>query len=114
MKQTFLFFFATLFAFQSFSQTETASKIPLDGMDLTWLNGGDRRDSSVFHNKYFAPSILLDANYTYSFNNPIDNTVVGSTALARNNEMELSGLHFGGDFTYKNARARIMTQFIAI
>lgn len=27
---------------------------------------------------------MVDANYTYSFRNPIDNTLVGSTALARN------------------------------
>ena len=53
----------------------------------------------------------MDINYTHSFNNPNDNTVVGSTALARNNEIQLSALHFGGDITYKNARARFMTQF---
>jgi hypothetical protein len=91
--------------------TPPEEKIPFDGMDMTWQNGSDRRDSSVFHNKYFNPSILIDANYTHSFNNPNDNTVVGSTALARNNEMELSGVHLGGDFTYKGARGRIMTQF---
>lgn len=61
--------------------------------------------------KYFTPSILVDVNYTYSFNNPNDNTVVGSTALSRNNEVQLSALHFGGDFYYKGARARFMTQF---
>ncbi|NCX95221.1 MAG: porin [Chitinophagia bacterium] len=86
-------------------------KIPFEGMDFTWQNGSDRRTQSVFHNPYFTPCIMLDANYTYSFNNPVDNTVVGSTALARNNEMELSSATIGGDFNYNNARARIMTQF---
>jgi hypothetical protein len=86
-------------------------KIPFDGIDMTWQNGNDRRDSSIFNWKYFIPSLLVDVSYSYSFNNPIDNTVVGSTALARDNEIQLSALHFGGDFTYKNARARIMTQF---
>jgi hypothetical protein len=85
---------------------------PFEGIDQTWQNGNDRRDSSVFKNmKYFTPSLLMDVNYTHSFNNPNDNTVVGSTALARNNEVELSALHFGGDFNYENARARFMTQF---
>lgn len=85
---------------------------PFEGIDATWQNGNDRRDSSIFNQiKYFSPSILLDINYTHSFNNPNDNTVVGSTALARNNEIELSALHFGGDFNYKNARGRFMTQF---
>lgn len=89
-----------------------AQKVPFEGIETSWQNGSDRRDSSVFNQiKYFTPSILLDVNYTYSFNNPIDNTVVGSTALARNNEVQLSALHFGGDFTYQGARARFMTQF---
>jgi len=83
-----------------------------EGIDITWANGSDRRTKNIWKDlKYFTPSILIDVNYTYSFNNPIDNTVVGSTALARNNEVQLSALHFGGDFYYKGARARIMTQF---
>lgn len=86
--------------------------MPFEGIDQTWQNGSDRRDSSVFNNlKYFSPSIFLDVNYNYSFNDPIDHSVIGSTALARHNELQLSALHFGGDFTYQNARARIMTQF---
>jgi hypothetical protein len=85
---------------------------PFEGIDQTWQNGNDRRDSPVFGNlKYFTPSVLMDVNYTYSFNDPNDNTVIGSTALARNNEVQLSALHFGGDLSYKNARARVMTQF---
>lgn len=93
-------------------QAKTQDKVPFQGIDQTWHNGSDRRDSSIFNgNKYFSPSILLDINYNYSFNNPIDNTVVGSTALARHNEIQLSALHFGGDFNYRQTRARIMTQF---
>lgn len=92
-------------------QDTTKPKIPFDGIDMTWQNGNDRRDSSVFKGVYFIPSILLDVNYNYSFNNPIDNTVIGSTAMARHNEVQLSALHLGGDFTYQNAHARIMTQF---
>ncbi len=84
---------------------------PFDNMDQSWMNGNDRRDSSVFHIPYFSPEIFVDANVTYSGNNPVDHTVVGSTALARNNEMELSQLGFGGDFNYNGARARFMTQF---
>lgn len=87
-------------------------KIPFEGIDQTWQNGADRRDSSVFKGmKYFIPAVLIDFNYTYSFNNPIDNTVVGSTALARHNEMQLSAVHLGGDFAVGNVHARIMTQF---
>src|SRR5882672_12852991 len=94
----------------TFAQGEV--KTPFEGIDQTWQNGADRRDSSVFKAiKYFTPTILIDVNYNYSFNNPIDNTVVGSTALARCNEMQLAALHFGGDFSVDNVRGRIMTQF---
>ncbi|WP_233259737.1 porin [Chitinophaga sp. S165] len=90
----------------------TTEKVPFDGIDQTWQNGNDRRENPAFQNmKFFTPSIMMDINYTHSFNNPNDNTVVGSTALARNNEVQLSALHFGGDFYYKGARARVMTQF---
>lgn len=85
---------------------------PFEGIDMTWQNGSDRRTDNIWKDmKYFTPSILLDVNYTYSLNHPIDNTVVGSTALARNNEVQLAAMHFGGDFAYQGARARIMTQF---
>ena len=101
-----------LFGIKVAAQTDNSPKIPFDGIDASWQNGNDRRDSSVFKDMpYFTPSILIDVNFTHSFNNPNDNTVVGSTALARNNEVQLSALHFGGDLTYKNARARFMTQF---
>lgn len=84
---------------------------PLEGMDCSWWNGGDRRPTPTLAGKYFTPTVMLDANYTYSFNDPIDNTVVGSTALARNNEMQVSAAHLGGDFYYNGARAHIVTQF---
>ncbi len=85
-------------------------KIPFDGIETNWQNGSDRRDSTVFKGTYFIPSIMLDINYTHSFNNPIDNTVIGSTALARNNEIQLSHLLLGGDLNYGNAHARVMLQ----
>ena len=88
-----------------------ASQIPFEGMDQSWQNGNDRRDTSIFNNPFFTPCILVDANATHSFNNPIDHTVVGSTALARNDEMEVSCAAIGGDFSYGGARGRIMTQF---
>lgn len=110
MKRTVLS--ALLIATSGLAMAQQEEKIPFEGIDQTWQNGNDRRDSSIFKDmKYFTPSILIDANYTYSFNDPIDNTVVGSTALARHNEVQVSAVHLGGDFNYNNTRARIMTQF---
>lgn len=94
------------------TKSSAQGKLPFAGIDQTWQNGSDRRDSSVFKNlPYFTPAILIDVNYNYSFNNPIDHTVVGSTALARHNEIQVAAVHFGGDFNVGDVRARIMTQF---
>jgi hypothetical protein len=80
--------------------------------DFSWLNGTSRKTSpSILDTKYFTGDVTLDINYTHSFNKPIDNTVVGSTALARDNEAQLSFLGFGGDFHVDNVRGRIMMQF---
>lgn len=85
---------------------------PFEGLDMSWANGNDRRTKNIWKDsKFFVPSVFVDVNYNYSFNNPIDNTAIGSTAIARHDEIQISALHFGGDFYYKNARARIMTQF---
>ena len=94
-----------------FSQANLTDKKPFSDIDVSWQNGSDRRDSVIWDGKYFTPSFMIDINYNYAFNNPIDNTVVGSTALARSNEVQLSSVNLGGDFVYKNAHARIMTQF---
>jgi hypothetical protein len=101
----------------AFSQEDTIPLLnkqkgePLEGMDCTWWNGGDRRTRPTLAGKYFTPVVMVDASYSYAFNDPIDNTVVGSTAIARNNEMQISAVHLGGDFNYNNARAHIVTQF---
>lgn len=109
-----LFTFITALGIAQEDTTELFNKQkgePLDGMDCTWWNGGDRRSKPTLASKYFTPVVMVDANYSYSFNDPIDNTVVGSTALARCNEMQISAVHLGGDFNYRNARAHIVTQF---
>lgn len=112
MKKTLYGVIALLTPFMSVAQnTPAKSQIPFEGMDQTWQNGSDRRDSSVLQTKYVTGIVMVDANATYSFANPIDHTVVGSTALARNNEMELSLACLGGEFNYHNARGRILTQF---
>ncbi len=109
MKKTLLIFFTAIAT--QLSAQDTTARVPFAGMDVTWQNGSDRRQAPVLQTRYFTGSVMLDANYTHSFNNPIDNTVVGSTALARNNETEISFASLGGEFNYENAHAKIMTQF---
>jgi hypothetical protein len=78
--------------------------------DFTWLNGNNRQKNTLLDSKYFTGSITIDVNYTQSNHTPIDNTVVGSTALARNNEVQVAYVGLGGDFHWNNVRGRFMTQ----
>jgi hypothetical protein len=79
--------------------------------DFTWLNGNNRQKTAILDTPYFTPEYLLDVNYTASTNHPLDHTVSGSTALSRDREITMQFMGFGGDFHYKAARARLMTQF---
>ena len=84
---------------------------PLGYADFSWVNGQNRQTSKLLDNAYFTGDFTFDMNYTRSNQNPIDNTVLGSTALARNGEIDVSFVGIGGDFHYDNVRGRIMTQF---
>jgi hypothetical protein len=79
--------------------------------DFTWLNGSSRQTTRLLDTKYFTPQLDVDVNYTYSFNHPIDHTVVGSTALARDNEVEIAFIGLGGDVHAGNVRARLLLQY---
>lgn len=80
--------------------------------DFTWVQGNNRQDSALLQGKYFTGSMTIDCNYNYSFNHPIDHTNSGSTATFRSNELNVSYIEAGGDFTHPSgARARLMLQF---
>jgi hypothetical protein len=100
-----------LLTIPSHAQAPDTTKVPFAGRDMTWHNGNDRRDAPSLVSKYVTGIVMLDVNYTHSFNNPNDNTVVGSTALARNNEVQVSSAALGGEFNYGGARGRVITQF---
>ncbi len=89
---------------------EEAASEPFAFGDFTWLNGNNRQHSALLDSKYFTGSFIIDVNYNYSFNRPIDHTNVGSTATFRSNEIDLSFIAFGGDFHYGNARGRLFLQ----
>ncbi|WP_428330127.1 outer membrane beta-barrel protein [Mucilaginibacter sp.] len=92
-------------------KTANANSQPFSFADFSWLNGNNRQSSKLLDNAYFTGDFTFDLNYTRSNNNPIDNTVAGSTALARNNEIDVNYIAIGGDFHYDHIRGRIMTQF---
>jgi hypothetical protein len=79
--------------------------------DFGWLNGANRQHRALLDSPVFTGSFLLDLNYAYSFNHPVDDTVVGSTALSRSDELTIQFVGFGGDLHWEHARGRFMTQF---
>ena len=94
------------------NDSTTAASEPFAFGDFSWLNGTSRKTSPpAFDSKYFTGDVTFDFNYSHSYNHPIDNTVVGSTALARNNELQLSFMGIGGDIHVNNVRGRVMMQF---
>jgi Putative beta-barrel porin-2, OmpL-like. bbp2 len=84
---------------------------PFAFADFTWLTGNARTKDTPYATKFFTPEIRSDANYTYDFRHPQDDTISGSSEVFRSSEVQLTQLGVGGDFHYDNVRARVMTQF---
>ncbi|MGC2110203.1 MAG: outer membrane beta-barrel protein [Candidatus Korobacteraceae bacterium] len=84
---------------------------PFSFADFSWLNGNSRIKEVPFDTKFFTPEIRVDANYTYDFHHPKDDTIGGSSEIFRSEEFQVTQMGVGGDFHYDNVQARIMTQF---
>jgi len=93
------------------SQAKTPVKEPFAFADFTWMTGNSRQKFSVLDTKAFTGEFRADINYIAQFNHPKDHTIVGSTEVGREGEIQLQQLGIGGDFHYGNARGRLMTQF---
>ena len=90
---------------------EPAPPDPFAFADFSWVPGNAGGSERALQTKYFTGEVRVDTAYHYSFNHPKDNTLGGSTEVFRSNEVSLTHIGFGGDFTFKNIQARIMTQF---
>ncbi len=84
---------------------------PFAFADFTWLSGNPRTKEAPLDTKMFTGEFRLDTNFTYSFNKPQDDTIVGSSEIFRSGEFQVTQLGIGGDFHYDNVRGRLMTQF---
>ena len=93
------------------TQAKAPVKEPFAFADFTWLTGNSRQKFSVLDTKAFTGEFRADINYVNQFNHPKDHTIVGSTEVGREGEIQLQQLGIGGDFHYGNARGRLMTQF---
>jgi hypothetical protein len=84
---------------------------PFAFADFSWAPGNKAPSESPLKWGPFTGELRVDTAYHYSFNNPKDNTISGSSEVFRHNEFQLTQLGIGGDFLYKNVQARLMTQF---
>src|SRR4051812_38559495 len=79
--------------------------------DFSWLPGGAGPSDHPLSYGPFTGEVRIDTAYHFSFANPIDNTLGGSSEVFRHNELQVTQIGFGGDFFYKGVMARLMTQF---
>ena len=91
--------------------SEEPKPVPFSFADFSWLSGNPRTTESPLQIKGFTGEFRADVNYNYSFNDPVDNTIVGSTEVLRSGEFTLTQLGVGGDFDWDNVQGRVMTQF---
>jgi hypothetical protein len=79
--------------------------------DLSWAPGNYAPSKSVLKWGPFTGEVRADVVYHWETEKPKDNTIVGSSEAFRSDEVQLTQLGVGGDFYYKGAMARLMTQF---
>lgn len=93
------------------------TKIPFDGIDISWINGQNRQTNFplVLKDKNDQTIITavayLDTYVNYDFNNPIDNTHTISSTIGRNNEFTLNLASIGIETNYKNIIGRLWLQY---
>jgi hypothetical protein len=84
---------------------------PFAFADFSWAPGNYGASERPLTFGPFTGELRLDTVFHYSFANPKDNTISGSSEVFRSNELQVTQVGFGGDFSYKNVQARLMTQF---
>jgi hypothetical protein len=90
---------------------QVASKpAPFAFGDFTWMNGQSRQKTQPLANSFATVSLYLDTYYGYSFNQPRDDTIVGSGAVGRNTEWQINNATIGIDTNYKNVIGKITLQ----
>jgi hypothetical protein len=86
-------------------------KVPFAWGDFRWMPGGYAPSETPLQFGAFTGEVRVDTAYHYSFNEPQDDTISGSSEVFRHNELQLTQLGIGGDFYYRGVHARFMTQF---
>ena len=84
---------------------------PFAFADFSWVPGNYGAAERPLSAGPFTGELRVDTVFHYSFNNPKDDTISGSSEVFRHGELQLTQLGIGGDFLYKGVIARVMTQF---
>ena len=84
------------------AQPATKAAEPFAFADFSWTPGGYAPPESVISTKYFTGEFRLDTDYNYSFNNPKDDTISGSSEIFRHRGVPAHPVRLGGDFNYNN------------
>jgi hypothetical protein len=92
------------------AEAPAAKPAPFAFGDFTWMNGQSRQKSQPLSNSIATVSLYLDTYYNYSFNQPRDNTIVGSGAVGRNTEWQLNNATIGIESNYKNILGKLTLQ----
>ncbi len=100
---------ALLVALMCVANTDTPA--PLGFADFSWIPGNAGPTERPLTFGPFTGELRADVAYHHSFANPIDNTLSGSSEVFRSGEFQVTQLGVGGDFSYRGAHARLMTQF---
>jgi hypothetical protein len=90
-------------------QSEPAA--PFAFADFSWVPGNLGAAEKPLTFGPLTGELRVDTVYHYSFTNPVDDTISGSSEVFRHAEFQLTQLGIGGDFFYKGVMARLMTQF---
>lgn len=110
--------FALFSCLGGFAQEDASeTKIPFDGMDLTWINGQNRQKNFPLtlkdnNNETILTGVAyLDTYYNYNFAKPTDNTQTISSTIGRHNEFTVNLASIGVEASYKNAIGRLWLQY---
>jgi hypothetical protein len=83
---------------------------PFAFADFSWVPGNYGASERPFSVGPFTGELRVDTAFHWSFNNPQDDTISGSSEAFRHGEFQVTQLGFGGDFAWKGFQARFMTQ----
>jgi hypothetical protein len=84
---------------------------PFADMDLSWAPGNYGPKKNMLKWGPFTGEVRADVVYHWEPVMQVDDTISGSSEAFRSNEIQVTQLGVGGDFYYKGAQVRFLTQF---